>query len=84
MAWPPQTVKTQGIPPGHSHGGTGFGSAHNPFFASRACFSNPSSTVSAGAYFRYHQHQPSLTSSWLTLVPSGRSTSGGTLYLAPA
>jgi hypothetical protein len=24
---------------------------------------------------RYHQHQPSLTSMWLTLVPSDRSTS---------
>ena len=46
----------------HSHGGTGCGSAHKPFFASRASFSNPSSTVSPGAYFRYHQHQPSLTS----------------------
>ena len=38
----------------HSHGGTGCGSAHNPFFASRASFSNPSRTVSPGAYFRYH------------------------------
>ena len=42
----------------HSHGGTGCGSAHKPFFASRASFSRPSSTVSSGAYFRYHQHQP--------------------------
>ena len=31
------------------------------FFASRASFSNPSSTVSPDAYFRYHQHEPSLT-----------------------
>ena len=46
----------------HSHGGTGCGSTHKPFFASRASFSSPSSTVSPGAYFRYHQHQPSLTS----------------------
>src|SRR6476660_809447 len=46
----------------HSHGGTGCGSAHKPFFPSRASFSNPSTTVSPGAYFRYHQHQPSLTS----------------------
>src|SRR5580765_2371223 len=46
----------------HSHGGTGCGSAYNHFLASRASFSNPSSTVFAGAYFRYHQHQPSLTS----------------------
>jgi len=45
----------------HSHGGTGCGSAHNPFMASRASRSNPSSTLSPGAYFRYHQHQPSST-----------------------
>jgi hypothetical protein len=36
--------------------------AHNPFFASRESFSNPSRTVSPCAYFRYHQHQPCLTS----------------------
>jgi hypothetical protein len=47
----------------HSHGSTGRGAAHTPFLASRASFSNPSSTVSPGAYFRYHQHQPCLTSS---------------------
>src|SRR5580765_5718025 len=47
----------------HSHGGTGCGSTHKPLFASLASFSNPSSTVSPGAYSRYHQHQPSLTSS---------------------
>ena len=29
------------------------------FFASRASFSNSSSTASPGAYFRYHRHQPS-------------------------
>ena len=46
----------------HSHGGTGCGSTHNPLLASRASFSNPSSTASPGAYFLYHQHQPSLTS----------------------
>jgi hypothetical protein len=43
----------------HSHGGTGCGSAHKPILASRAFFSNPSSTVSPGAYFRYH-HPDSL------------------------
>ena len=32
-------------------------STHKPFFASRASVSNPSSTVSPGAYFRYRQHQ---------------------------
>ncbi len=59
------------------------GSAHNPFRLSLASFSNPSSTVSLGAYFRYHQHQPSLTSVWLTWVPSGRSTSARVrLYLS--
>src|SRR5437868_13279352 len=46
----------------HSHGGTGCGSVHNPFWASRASLSKPSSTAFPGAYFRYHQHQPSLTS----------------------
>lgn len=40
-----------------SHGGTGAGSTHKPFLASRASLSSPSSTVSLGAYFRYHQHQ---------------------------
>jgi hypothetical protein len=47
----------------HSQGGTGCGSTHKPFCFSRASFSTPSSTVSPGAYFRYHQHQPCLTSS---------------------
>jgi len=37
----------------------GCGSAHKPFRASRASFSSLSSTVSPGAYLRYHQHQPS-------------------------
>src|SRR4029077_9713539 len=51
------------------------GSAHNPFLDSRAFCSSSSSTVFPGAYFRSHQHQPSSTSVWLTLVPSSRSTS---------
>ena len=42
----------------HSHGGTGCGSAHKPFLASRACFSSFSSSASSGAYFRYHQRRP--------------------------
>ena len=42
--------------------GTGYGSAHSPFLASRASVSSPSSTVFPGAYFRYHQHQRCLTS----------------------
>ena len=46
----------------YSHGEIGAGSAHKPFFASHASFSNPSSTLSPGAYFLYHQHQPSSTS----------------------
>ena len=38
-----------------------------------SCFlSNPPSTVSPGAYFLYHKHQPFLTNMWMTLVPSGR------------
>ena len=59
----------------HSHGGTGCGSAHKPILASLASFSNPSSTISPGAYFRYHHHQPCLTNSWSRFMPSGRSTS---------
>ena len=54
-------------------GGRGAGSTHKTFLASHASFSIPSSSVSASAYFRYHQHQPSLTSVWLTLVPSSRN-----------
>jgi hypothetical protein len=46
----------------HSHGGTGCGSAHKPIFASRAFFSSLSNSLFPSAYFRYHQHQPSLTS----------------------
>ena len=59
----------------HSHGGIGCGSAHKPFLAFRASASRLSSSLFSGAYFRYHQHQPSLTSVWLTLVASGKSTS---------
>jgi hypothetical protein len=52
MAWSPQTVKAQGIPPAvlppvylhflffHSHGGTGWGFTHNPFRPSHASFSS--------------------------------------------
>jgi len=58
----------------HSHGGIGCGLAYKPFLASRAVCFNPSSTVSPGAYFRYRQHQPSLTSMGLTCVPSSRNT----------
>ena len=57
LYWLPQRILFR-----HSHGGTGCGSVNNPFFASRASFSNTSKTVSPDAYFRYHQHQPSLTS----------------------
>jgi hypothetical protein len=39
------------LPFRHSHGGTGCGSAHKPFLASRASFSNPSSTVSPAHTF---------------------------------
>ena len=35
--------------------------AYTLFRSSRASHSNRSSTVSPGAYFRYHQHHPSLT-----------------------
>ena len=59
----------------YTHGGIGAGSAHRPIFASRASCSSLSSSVSPGAYFRYHQHQPSLTRVWLTWVPSSRNTS---------
>jgi len=40
-----------------SQGGIGCGSAHKPFFASRASCSNPASTESPGAHFRYHHQQ---------------------------
>jgi len=40
----------------YSHSGTGWGSADSPLRASRASFSSPSSTVSADAERRYHQH----------------------------
>ena len=56
----------------HSHGGTGCGSAHRPFFATLASFSNFSSSRSPGAYFLYHQHQPTLTEETLmTLFKCG-------------
>lgn len=59
---PPDTSDTAYFRFRHSHGGSECRSAHKPFFASRASFSNPSSVKSPGAYFPYHQHQPSLTS----------------------
>jgi hypothetical protein len=68
--WRPQRVLFR-----HSHGGTGCGSAHKPFLASRASFSNPSSTVSPGACFRYHQHQPCLINLPFRFNPSGIITS---------
>jgi hypothetical protein len=65
MAWPPQTVKTQGIPPAvlppisllplpplprwHMSRIT-----PQPFFASRAASSSLSSFVFLGAFIRYH------------------------------
>jgi hypothetical protein len=39
--------------------------------STRASFSNPSSTVSPGAYFRNHQHQPPLTSSLIQVHAVG-------------
>jgi hypothetical protein len=56
-------------------GGVGAVSTHKPFLASRASFSSFFSSVLPGAYFRYHQHHPALTRSWLTFVPSSKSTS---------
>ena len=66
------------------HGGTGPGSTHKPFRPACASLSNCSSTVSVGAYFRYHQHRPSLTSVWLTLVPSGGAIGKGAPILVLA
>ncbi len=40
-----------------THGGTGCGSTRKLFRSSRADFSCPSSTISPGAYFRYHPKQ---------------------------
>jgi hypothetical protein len=51
----------------YTQGGMGAGSAHRPILASRASFSSLSSSIFAGAYFRYHQHQPCLTSSWIEI-----------------
>ena len=34
--------------------------AHKPFFAFRALISSLSNSLLLGAYFRYHQHHPSL------------------------
>jgi hypothetical protein len=54
-----------------SHGGIGFGLAHKPRFAFRAAASAVASSLFFGAYFRYHQAQPSWTSSRFTfLLPS--------------
>src|SRR5262249_21639056 len=44
------------------HGGTDCESAHSPSPAPRARRSSSSRITFPGAYFRYHQHQPSLTS----------------------
>ena len=58
-----------------SHGSTGCGSAHNPILDSRASDSSFSSSTFPGAYFRYHQQNPSRTSSRLSMRPSGSATS---------
>jgi len=50
----------------HSHGGIGAESAKKSSPAPRALRSNSSRTTFPGAYVRYHQHPPCLTSSWLT------------------
>jgi hypothetical protein len=44
----------------------GEGAIQNPFLGTLASFSSPSNLASSDAYFRYHQHQPSLTR-----VPTG-------------
>jgi len=41
--------RPQRVPFRHSHGGTGCGSTHRPFFAPRASFSRLSSSVFPGA-----------------------------------
>ena len=57
-----------------SHGSTGCGSAHNPILDFRASDSSFSSSTFPGAYFRYHQQNPSRTSSRLSMRPSGSAT----------
>jgi hypothetical protein len=59
----------------HFHGGTAWGSLHSPRSSWRASSSNHWSGVSYGADCRDHQAIPALTSSWLRLRPSGKSTS---------
>src|SRR6476660_10524531 len=52
----------------YDQGGTGLELLQTPYLPLRASPCNPSSTVSPGAYFLYHQHHPSLTSSRLILA----------------
>jgi len=62
----------------HSHGGTGWGSAHKPFLASRAAFSSPSSPDYSVR--REKVHVPSgCESRPATVAPAGsnRSVEGG-------
>jgi len=74
-------ARVQGINPHyrvlfpHSHAGMGWGSSHKPSFAPRASASRVFGFAFPCAYFRYHQHQPSLTSPWLTFVISRNITS---------
>jgi hypothetical protein len=51
----------------------------------RASFSNPLCTVSSGTYFRYHQHQPSLTRSGFSMYLLGetRLTTEGPILSSP-
>lgn len=49
--------KTTCVVSPHSHGGTDCGSSHTPFLASRALFSNSSSTVSPRRIFGILQAQ---------------------------
>jgi len=55
----------------HPQGGVGFFCDHRPFCAVRASASRPCRRWSWGAYFRYHQARPLLTSWCFRLVPSG-------------
>src|ERR1700675_106159 len=54
LHWRPQRVLFR-----HCHGGICVAPTHKPCFVSRACCSSLANSVFLGAYFRYHQHQPS-------------------------
>ena len=70
----PETRGVPGLGWRISHGGIEFESAHNPRLACRASSSRRPKLTSF-EYCRYHQARPARSSSRLTFVPSGNTTS---------